>query len=204
MICSDFEKQLLLAESGELSPSLQTRLAAHLAHCPQCRAFQADLQELSTTARSGLADVPGPTRGVLPQILIAARAHRRQQLNWHPRVAHALLALAAGLMVLAGIWHVTSLTPAERAPTDNRTARIAEWSSLLAALMETEDPANESEEVPRAYSDLQSLARQLLILQDMTVELPEDIADGSTPTEAHQSTTLRWRSNRVTISQTYG
>lgn len=205
MICSHYEKHILLTETGELSRSLKAQLAAHLAHCPHCRAFQTDMRELNTIARSGLSKTPnGPTPGVMQQIQNAAGAPRRRKDHLHPRFAQALLALAASLMVLAGIWRVTSRTPVGRTPTDSRTDRIAEWSSLLAAMMETDDPTAESEEGPHANSDLQSLARQLLILQDVTVELPEDPADGATPAEAHQPTTLRWHNNRAAISQTYG
>jgi hypothetical protein len=205
MTCSDFEKQILMEGSGEVSASLRPRLAGHLEQCPQCRAFRADFQVLSTLSRAGLADLPeGPSAPVLEHIRIAAGAHRLKQNHFRPRLTRLVLAMAAGLLVLIGAWHVTTRTPAQLAPADSRTARIAEWSSLLATLMETEDPAAGSEDVTRAYSDLQSLARQLLILQDMSVELPDDLADGTTPAEEHQPTTLRWRNTHAAIFQTCG
>lgn len=205
MTCSEFEKHLLLAESGELSTSLQPRLAAHLAHCPQCRAFQADMQALRRAACPALSDAPeGPAEPVMQSIRGAAGAHLRERNGLQSRFTQVLLAMAAGLIVLMGIWHMTARVPVERTPTDLHTARIAEWSSLLAALMETEDPDAENEEAPHAYSDLQSLARQLLILQDMSIEIPDELAEGATPAEAHQPTTLRWHNIRATISRTYG
>jgi hypothetical protein len=204
MTCNNFEKAVLFAESGELSAAQGHALREHLTHCRSCKAFQEDLRALGTLTRQSLSTVPeGPSETVMGRILAAADAHHRERKEPSPRfLRHPLLAMAAGLMLLLGTLYVAHRARLAPSPSDLRAARIAECSSLLAALMELESNPRVNTEARRDQTDLQTLARQLLILQEMSVD--DDLAESATLPEAHRPTTLQWRSNRAMTARTCG
>lgn len=51
MNCAKAQQAVLLAQSGELAAKRQSALEDHLAACPTCRAYQADLSRMVTVSR---------------------------------------------------------------------------------------------------------------------------------------------------------
>jgi len=203
MRCTDFEKYILLADSGEIPAKRRAPLATHLAQCPHCRAFQSDVLALRTLDGQARTD-SSPSAKVMDRILAAAESRRPGRDVPTPYFGRRMLAMAAGLSLILGTWYVATRTPNASPAADLSEARIAACSSLLAAMMETDSLACEMEDVTQTHADLPSLARQLLILQDMSVDPPEDLTDSATPNEAIRPTTLQWRSTHATTAQTCG
>jgi anti-sigma factor RsiW len=204
MTCTDFEPNILLAGSGELPATRHKALNEHLAHCPKCRAFQADIETVMELTRKSLTALPeGPAEPVMRRIREASE-RRHDSKGVSTRGAYRLLAMAAGLTLLFGTGYAVHRAHDAPSSADLRTVRIAECSSWLVALLEMENNSVENTASTQIHFDLQSLARQLLILQDMNFELPEDLADSATPPEALRPTTLQWRSTRATTSQKCG
>jgi hypothetical protein len=205
MTCSDFEKDILLNETGELSARRRDPLTRHLFQCPACRAFQADLRHLQQQGHTrSLAGGPVPPENVMRTIRAAAA--NRPVKGYAPafRSPRALVRLAAGLALVFGVWRVATHQPPPMPRNEDRAARISEVSSLLMALTENgEEQIGSPEPVP-AHAALKSLATQLLILQDMSVDLPEDATDSPTTPEEHLPTTLQWHSTPGARSTGYG
>jgi anti-sigma factor RsiW len=81
-----------LAPDGEL-PLLERRLLdAHLAHCPQCRAFVAEVAAIATELRSAPAE-RSSRRVVLPAGCLRRRSHRLRNVA----SAAAVAAMAFGI-----------------------------------------------------------------------------------------------------------
>jgi hypothetical protein len=207
MTCSEFERQILLDEAAELSPALRATLTEHLAGCTRCRAFRQEFQTLAGTLRAETADTPAAPETVRRRILAEAAAAAPVRRISFVRPWQAALAAAAGLALLLGYWHLTAPrtvqpgTPGAAAPT---AARISEVSSLLAALVGPEEDHLLQSEAAHTHSDIKSVARQLLILQDMTLDVPEDLAENATPPAESLPTTLRWHSTPAVPAERCG
>jgi hypothetical protein len=197
MTCSDSEKRILLDQAGELPPALQAPLKAHVEGCARCRSFRQDVALLTGMASAGETGTPGPAEAVRERILAEAAAEGPVRRVRFMRPRQAILAAAAALALLLGYWRLTAPRPAAPLPAASAlpaVTRVTEVSSLLAGLVE---PGNEERalqgEAPYSRHEIKSMARQLLILQDMTGEAPEDLAENFTPPEETLPTTLRWR-----------
>ena len=195
MTCTDFERQMLLDASGELSLALRPALHAHVAGCSRCQEFEADSRALQHTFREfPTAGIKMPPEAFIHRIHSAAEGRAVIRYHLFPRPAQ-WLAIAATLLLALGIWHVATRPSLGVLPRDTRLVRIADVSALLAALTEAENELSGNFETQDTHSDLKSLAHQLLILQDMNVEMPEDLAENLTPPEASRPTSLQWRSS---------
>ncbi len=207
MTCTDFERAILLEDAGELRSAERETLRKHLGECPDCRAFEADFRALVRRVSTGLASgesspPPALTRRLLAEA--AARAPVRSlRLAPSPR---GVLALAASLALLFVGYRYFGLPerPASEPGRHSSTPRIAEVSALLAAFIEPDDEHAQEAEGAHPRSDLKSIARQLLILQDMTVDPDEEFADTATPPEENLPTSLRSRSSRGVPAGTCG
>ena len=112
MKCKEAERWVLLSDSGELPPRKLARLERHLEQCPDCAAFRDDLKRIAQSARRALpAEQPGPA--ALAAIMRAARERlasgrppRRPLFARGYPAAAGVLALAASLLVCAGLWHM--------------------------------------------------------------------------------------------------
>lgn len=204
MNCTDFERDILLECTGELPAGRSGALTRHMATCAACRDFAASLPGIGTAYRSLGHGNTGPSEAVLRTIrAAAAERHAVVRLPWM-RPQPALLALAAGLALVAGVWQIAIRQAASVVPLDPREARISEVSSLLAALSEAGEEEAGDIEPARPRATLRSLANQLLILQDMSVDLPDDYADAVTAPEESLPTTLQWHSTPEAQSERYG
>ena len=110
--CAAFDESLADHLEGTLDPAARSAMDAHRAGCARCAALLADLEEISTAARSLPAIVPSAPateamwRGVSERIaapavsIAAARSARRGRLDGWRR---QLVAAAALVLVTAGV-----------------------------------------------------------------------------------------------------
>jgi len=93
------EQRLSAYHDGELSTEDRADLEAHLARCPVCAAELERLRRLSRLVQTaGRTAMPGPVRSRLHRAVDAAPAADLR------RTAKALLALAASVLVVCGVW----------------------------------------------------------------------------------------------------
>jgi hypothetical protein len=167
MNCTDAQREMLLAESGELSRARRTHLEAHLAGCTDCRALAGDWQALSRAAVDGLPAAE-PSSAVLQRILAAAAERVAARTLVFPAwgVSARILAAAATLFLAVGVaWFASG---------NSRLARARHMNTLLAELCE--DTAPEAGEAGGTRDEMQILARQLLRLQGLVEETSDDAA----------------------------
>ena len=197
MNCQRIQHNVLLGQSGELSVRQQRQVNLHVAACPACRAFAAEAALIVRGSRKPLD--ASPSEAVMNRILAAAKTRPAPvpaPRDWR----RPAIAAAAGILVLLGLWHAAGWRqPASLTPGD-RLARLSELSSFLTFLVSDDTasgedvaPTEEIAEIPR--QDTPSVARQLLILEGMSVENLTEECDGLTPIEERQPTTLRSHSN---------
>lgn len=204
MNCNNAEKYILLSQSRELSGRKERKIQAHLAVCGSCRSFAKEYSMLAETARKtmdGLASpLPAP---MLNRILL--QAERRQYPpvpTWAPAL-RPLLAMAAGLVLIAGIWALPNLHSSRTAKGHHSHNGMADVSSLLMLMMGSDQEDSGAADTP-APLNRGDMARQILFLQGMNVESPEqDIEEVTLPDEL-QPTTLRWHSNPEALSEKCG
>jgi hypothetical protein len=183
MNCNRAQQALLLETSGEIGSWRAHRLHRHLAACPVCRQWQADLSRLSAIELA-----PRATPELNPAQFQPLAIPRRASLPFvvFPAWAAALVILLAG----AGWWSWSQWTVRQsEMKALTRMERLQEWT-LLAALMNGDDLTGwDSNDPANPETARQALARQLLRLQEadgdeMVVE------EGIIPSAQHPPTTL--------------
>jgi anti-sigma factor RsiW len=134
MNCDEASRELSAYRDGELEPSRQTAIAAHLADCPICRAHLRDLVRIGRMLRSGApATVPD---GVWERLAAAAATETtrfRRRRVWSLRAA----GLAAGFVIyLSGYGALETALEARRRQTPPSVVRaeraLRESQALLA------------------------------------------------------------------------
>lgn len=195
MNCESIEHKILLAQSGELSGIGRWRLARHTRACPRCRQYQADLDRLTTVARSagGDADVNG---AVIERIRAAARRESSHSvefrlrpnrepfgLMWRP----ALLYGALSILLLTGFWlairpslrpqetRVAMVVPTPAPAPATQPAVAADWDDgvdsrideigNLLAMASGEDGYADSSGAESETEDVNTIAEELLALE---------------------------------------
>lgn len=154
MKCNHTEKNILLAQSGELGFIGRWRLTRHLSACPTCRAYQAHLQSLTQLVRDHSAggDIRDP---VIEQILGAAKkeSSRSYEIRFRPsrespvrQWRYAILYSALSVLLLTGL---ILLTLPHRAPVQT----AATVPAVVSAPVAWEDDFDE--EISNLGSDLQ-------------------------------------------------
>jgi len=190
MNCDDFEKQVLLEQSGELDEGGRALLEQHQAHCSRCRAYRATAMDIVDAARTTLPAEPGAD--TLRQIRIRAAARTRSpvMLLYRPRVQ--ALACAATLLLAVGGW----LLLAPR----NGEMRMRDMNTIITMMMDEEMIA-EQPDTGEGSTDLRALAELLLKMEESAV-------DGSTNQEEQpwelDSRVPRWRSRSEALPEIYG
>lgn len=168
MKCDEFERWLLLEATGELTSAQAARLRDHLATCSACRAWQADLARLHHLVSS--VPAPEPSPAVVARLLTAVRTARPPvRLVLRPWFGPALAAAALAVVLLGGIALVTGIRRGAPGPQAAGT-RLPEISSLVAMLL-PEESVGEAAPSPEAVN-VRELARHLLIMEGLAVELP--------------------------------
>jgi len=189
MNCSDMETLLLLQDSGEISDAQRLELAQHLNGCAACLELRADLASLRKTLRTKSLYQPGPSQEVLKSIRDAAELQitRKRWMSARPwRMAVAAAACLAICLTTTRFLFVSPKVALEPLP---RNSLATELIPLVAIIMgtETEPLLATSED-----SSLTILANELLRLQGMTVELPDEKGDDLIQPGDYPPTTLLW------------
>ena len=165
MNCEETERDLLLAESGELAPDEARAVAAHIAACESCRCYRDDMRRLVVAIPAALGEAsPRPT---VMQAILSAAARRPVHLRLtFARAVVNPLAWAAALALAATGWWL--LTPR------HNTDRIHNTTAIVAVLSEREVPAAVNPAAGGADHDLRRLADALLMLEGLTADEPLD------------------------------
>jgi hypothetical protein len=96
-------KNILLAESGELSLVAEKKLNRHLKHCSRCSEFSGVANGIISDARRELPD-GAPRPAVISRIMAAAGKGNVLSVLVFRRPAFRALAAAAVLLVMVGVW----------------------------------------------------------------------------------------------------
>ena len=166
MNCNRRQRQILLAQSGELSERDRAALDAHLAACSECQAFMTEAADVAALARPALRTGEARHAGIEPIRDEASRLASAGTLIRFVRPFYAqIAACAAALFLAAGVW---IMLPSPRATTDP----IHDVGALMSMVSEAHDgvvsvPANGTES-----SRLQALAGELLRMEGLA---PDDM-----------------------------
>lgn len=185
MKCEQIQKNVLLAQSGELSWLGRQTLSRHLRACEACRRFQAELNAVTTRVR---ASESAPAVAVLERIQHAARKESSRSELIHIRPSHepflavfrpAIIYSALALMLLAGFW--LTIRPAlnqsqtalqrtvpaaaaggewDMAGIDTQIEALDEWLDVASADDDASSLSNGTEN-----EDVDSIARELLEME---------------------------------------
>ena len=184
MNCEKREQQILLAQSGELSPAAARELDEHIAGCPRCREYRDSLADVLTVSgkalRSGV-----PSDQSLHRIKVAALNREERGLVTFSRPFAVALAAAAALVIAVGVW---KLTPGgDPAPAT---------SDLDAIIMMVQYEDEEETALPAAgrQKSIRELADELLSMEGFAVDEWTD-DEWLTSDEEPPATGLRSRSN---------
>jgi anti-sigma factor RsiW len=105
MNCNRWQRQILLAQSGELADGDRQPLDAHLDACPECRAFRDASVEAISLARPALRVDVERDVNLAPIREEAARVASSGVLIRLVRPVYAqVMACAAALLLAAGVW----------------------------------------------------------------------------------------------------
>ena len=195
MNCNEVEKLILLSQSGELSARKRQRLESHVAACAECRAFEAETALMATAARRAAALDPRPVQAEILQRILrdAERRPAAPVLTWAPAL-RPLLAMAAGLVLIVGIWSLPNVRSLRSAKNHAGHNGLGDLSSLLTLMIGADQEDSGAEAVAPASLTRGAMADRILFLQGMSVETPEpDVEEPSLPEEL-QPTTLQWHS----------
>lgn len=186
MNCMEFEKLILLQDSGELADRQRDALAGHLAGCGDCQRKQSDLALMRNAMR--LSSVSAPSPAVMETIRVAAHRHTMRNPRKLSPPWRGILAAAASVALCFASLRL--LTPRHSGETMAANSAATEIVSLVALVMGNDT----SLENYTGESEMAVLADQLLILQGMKMDARESPLDDLTSLEDSQPTTLRWNS----------
>jgi len=184
MNCTNHQRKILLAETGELSGREAAALEAHLANCAECRAFRSSSKQVRSLTRRSLRAVQ-PRPDTVRCILDAGRLRAARPAIDFPHAAVRVLATAAALAIVAAGWMI--FLP------DRQDTRIGEMNAILAVVTEEDFPQFADGSAAEADDELRTLADKLLVLQGFSnSEYAEEelLIPGAEP----QPTALRSRS----------
>ena len=184
MKCAESERAILLGETDELPERRKAELMEHLSDCRHCREYREDVRQITETAGGpGLVSEPRPA--VIASIRSAAERRATGHTLMLPMPMTRALAYAAVLAVLIGVWQVL--------PTNGRTERISEVSTILAMVSEYQLPELDVTDAAGRDEALRALANQLLQMEGLAAD---DFTESTT--EEPGPTALRWRSTVAT------
>jgi len=193
MNCTTYRNEILLADSGELTPARREALLAHLESCPECDAFARASHGLSELARVHLPqDAPHPS--VMVAIRAAAETRGRGKLLWFPTRAVRLAACAAVLALVVGsAWYAA-------VPRQRHASRVAALSTVVTMVAESTMDDTAAMMTVDDDQDLKAVARQLLEMEGFRVD---DLFDDEVLSlfEEPAPTTTQWRRTPATPAQ---
>ena len=163
MKCVEWKDGILLADSGELDDAALQALEEHLSGCDDCRDFSDNTARTMAAARRALCGEQ-PASATVARILERAGTWKRKgfpDIIVFPIPVVRIAACAAVLAVVAGGWFL--LSPADDEP------RVGELRALVAMVSEEVEEDYEYAD-GRDNGELQALARELLIMEGLSVE----------------------------------
>lgn len=189
MKCESVQKQVLLAQSGELSWLGRLSLSRHLRDCASCRRFQAALNGITTQIHRSSPDV-AVSSVTLDRIRSAARKENTRSELIHIRPSRepflsafrpAIIYSAAAILLLTGFW--LTLRPALNQPQvagqETTTAIGEDWDTAgmdtqIETLDDWLDVASTDDDMPAVSNgteneDVNSIARQLLEMEGQQI-----------------------------------
>ncbi len=193
MNCTTIRNEILLAESGELSPNRREAVAAHLENCPDCSAFANTTRILTDAARERRPqDTPHPS--VMVAIRQAAEARTQSRLLWFPAHAVRLAACAAVLAFVAGSAWLASV------PYQRQAYRVAALSTVVTMVSESVADDAATVTIVDDDRDLKAVARQLLEMEGFQVD---DLFDDEVLSlfEEPAPTTTQWHRIPASLAQ---
>jgi anti-sigma factor RsiW len=155
---SAWEREILLAESGELTARRAERLERHLAECAACRDYRARMRAIAAEAEHAFAGRE-PAAETLARVRKAVAVRPASRVLAFPPGAVRALAYAATLALLLGGWFLaTSL---------RREGRIGTLNAAVIMVAEA-DAMNDAEVDEGAPAEpLRALAQDLLRLEGL-------------------------------------
>ena len=185
MKCASVQKQVLLAQSGELSWLGRRALSSHLRDCAGCRQFEAALNGITGQLHKSEPDI-AVSSVVLDRIRSAARRENSRSELIHIRPSRepfsaifrpAIIYSAAGIMLLVGFWLTFRpvLNQSQTAEQKTPSAIVADWDTAsidtqIATLDDWLDVASADDDTPAVANgteneDVNAIARELLEME---------------------------------------
>ena len=191
MKCKHTEKNILLAQSGELGSIGRWRLVRHLSRCPKCNAYQKDLQALTHVVRNSPfdAEIRDP---VIEQILNVAKkeSSRSYEIRFRPshesplrQWRYAIIYSALSVLLLTGLVLIT--LPDREAPVQTAATAPAHTATPIAweddfdeeisdlgsdlQLATSDDWLGSSSSDENSGEDIDSIARELLSMEGQQI-----------------------------------
>jgi len=190
MNCEEFEKRVLLEQSGELDEKDCLLLQAHREQCSRCRTYGEESGGMLEMTRASLPGEPGVD--ALDRIRTMAADRARSPVLFFYRPAVRALACAAALLVVVGGWWLI----APRAGA----ARVRDMNVIVTVMMDEDTIAERSDTAAEA-TDLQALAEMLLRIEESAVEGTTDQEELLWPLDSRAP---RWRSSSEALPRRYG
>ena len=162
------ESLLLLEHSGELTPDQEQELADLLSTADDAVRRKTELEHLITLAQE--PDIPLTPASSMEQIIGRAKRSTPSPLVF-PRSSRPLLALAASLLLIAGLWLVFGYrsAPAPQAEQSPTLYETYAWEDGMDEALYQLDQQVSSIGEELAMDDLDALADELLALEGWTI-----------------------------------
>jgi len=185
MKCESVQKQILLAQSGEVSWLGRRKLSRHLCNCANCRQFETALNGITAQVHRSEPDLV-VSFAVLDRIRSAARKEISRSASIHIRPSRepffsifrpAIIYSAATILLLVGFW--LTLRPVLNQPQvakQKATTAIGEdWDTAsIDTQIETLDDwldfaVADNEITTTGIEDIDAIARELLELEGQQI-----------------------------------
>jgi hypothetical protein len=184
MNCHLSEKNMLLADSNELSAGKIEQLEEHLRSCRHCREYRKDLRRTVLAAKNVLC-TEEPTTVTMTRIRTAAQDRIDRKTLIFLRPALQVAACAALLTLIAGGWFMLA--------NSTRTPTISDVGAILAVLSEDDSQYYILTDELGTDREMRAIADQLLIIEGFAGD-DLDYSDHTILLQELPPTTLRSRS----------
>ncbi|MCF7839099.1 MAG: zf-HC2 domain-containing protein [Candidatus Marinimicrobia bacterium] len=166
--CATWERDILLAQTGELSAARAAALTRHVATCPACRAF--GVESAALCRRVQAVGAPPPSLPAATWARLRAVQPEPSAAYWSGRLFGPRLtwAAAAALLLALGLWWIRPQPGVPVRSADGAAQAVlvltllsADWEAQAAELEATLE-ADWQPGVARGWEALDELARELI------------------------------------------